>query len=139
MRLRHLVESGRAAVPLSQRHRALLYQGWDIWRLPKGQVALDRLNGRKFVLRDKSSGRQIELRPREASIVNWLHRTSMPGTSYHYAAIMATTVPELNGCQVAIVELLERLQREGFLRGVAAGDGGSPPSAQASTTPGDSA
>ncbi len=139
MRLRQLVESGRTAVPLSQRHRLLLYQGWDIWRLPKGQVALDRLSGRKFVLRDKSSGRQIELRPREASIVNWLHRTPMPGTSYHYAATMAATVPELNGCQVQIVELLERLQREGFLQCVAARDGGSPPSAQASTTPGDSA
>ncbi len=33
-RLQGLAESGRAAVALTRRHKALLYQGWDLWRMP---------------------------------------------------------------------------------------------------------
>jgi glycosyltransferase involved in cell wall biosynthesis len=117
-RMRHLVESGEIKVALSHRHRIMLNQGWDVWRIPQG-VEIVRLPGRRFRLRHRPSGRELEVRPREAAVVRGMLARPDSLTSWHHAVRLARSMPEVADDHPFIIETLERLQRDGFLDRVA--------------------
>lgn len=107
-----------AEATLSGRHRVLLNQNWEVWRMPPATVALAKLPGRRFRLTHKATGRSAELRPRDAEIARLLLAAPKPLTNCHYALMLAQTVPALNGDHALAVQTLERLQAEGFMEKV---------------------
>ena len=113
-RMQNLVESGEIEIALSRRHRIMLYQGWDVWRIPHG-LEIVRLPGRRFRLCHRPSGRDLELRPREAAVVRGMLAHPDALTSWHHAVRLARSVPEVANDHPFIIETLERLQRERFL------------------------
>jgi glycosyltransferase involved in cell wall biosynthesis len=133
-RLRQLAESGQAKVTLTRRHKALLNQNWDIWNMPRAAAVLTKLPGRRFRLRHARTGKEIELRPREAAIAKALLANSWALSSCHFALRLIDALPEVKDDPVTVVQTLERLQSEGFLERVTdaaqqiAGDAGGQPS-----------
>jgi glycosyltransferase involved in cell wall biosynthesis len=119
-RLQLFAESGRAKAALTPRHKVLLYQGWDIWRMPRDSVAVVKLAGRRFRLRHEPTGREIEARPREAAIAKAMQATSRALPTCHHALMLAQEVREVANDHVTIVQTLERFQREGLLERIAA-------------------
>jgi hypothetical protein len=113
-RLQGVVESGRARVVLTRRHKMLLNQGWDLWRMPPDSVAIQKLPGRRFRLQHRATGRGIEVRPREAAIARAI--MARPAlTLFHHAQMLRERVPEAADDAVAIIETLERFQAAGLL------------------------
>jgi hypothetical protein len=117
-RLRKFVEGGHAAAGFNARHKVLLYQDWDIWRMPPGSVTVEKLPGRRFAARRLRDGHQIELRPREAAIARVLSGGSPALVSMHHALALEARIPEVAGDHVTIVRTLELLRREGMLERV---------------------
>ena len=119
-RLRKLSESDQVRAELTDSHKTLLNQTWDVWRMPRGSTILTKLPGRRFRLRNMRTSREIEVRPREAAIAKALLGEMRAMTSGHYAVLIAETMPEIVDC-VTVVETIQRFQREGFLELVPAG------------------
>ncbi len=105
-------------IRLTNRHRVLLSQNWRVWRMPPGSATLSPLPGRRFQLRPTAGGRPIALRPREAAIARALLADPRPLCSAHRALELMQSAPDVGDDPVAIVETLERFQREGFLAAV---------------------
>lgn len=119
-------QSDMAGAALTRAHKVLLHQNWDIWRLPRGSAVLTKAAGRRFRFRHTASGREIDLRPREAAMAKALMAPLKPLASCHLALMLADTVPQIHGDHAAAIEFLGRLQREDFLERVASqGDRGS--------------
>jgi hypothetical protein len=114
-RLQRFAEAGRAKVTLTRGHKVLLYQGWDVWRLPRNAIAVVKMAGRRFRLRDQRTGREIEARPREAAIVQAMQAKPRAMPTCHHALMLAQEVREVANDHVTIVQTLERFQREGLL------------------------
>ncbi|MDB5422787.1 MAG: putative glycosyl transferase [Phenylobacterium sp.] len=115
-------------VTLTPRHRLLLDQDWDsCWRLPRNAVAIEKLPGRRVRLRRRETGKTLEVRPRDAAIVQALMNMPVAMLTCHLALMLADTVPEVGGDPATGLEALQRLQAQGFLDRVAFGDGGPPP------------
>lgn len=112
-RLRQFVEAGRASVTVAARHKTLLHQDWNLLYLSDQSATLTPLPGRRFALQ-RRDGRQIELRPREASIVRAM-MSAKAVTPFHHVLTLAASVPRLTDDHVAIAQTIQRLQREGFL------------------------
>ena len=123
-RLAAFAASEACPVRLTSRHNRLLRQGWDIWRIPPGAATLGRPAGRRVPLRLNRTGRVVELRPREAAIARALIAETRPLCSSHQAEWLARILPETGGDHVAILEVLERFQREGVLQPVDAAEVG---------------
>jgi hypothetical protein len=119
IRLREFVEAGKAQVALSARHKVLLNQGWDLWRIPPRSVTVEKRGGRRFVARRGADGSTLELRPREAEIVKLMAQGTAAIVSMHHALMLEPRIPDLAGDHVTIVRTIEMLQREGFLERVA--------------------
>jgi hypothetical protein len=117
-RLKRFVDSGEVQAILSARHKTLLNQGWDIWRMPAGSVTVTQQSGRRLVAHRARDGHQIELRPREALIVRRMNGAAALLTMHH-ALGLAGLLPELANDHVTIIRTLEMLQREGMLERVA--------------------
>jgi len=117
-RMQRLVESGEIKIALGHRRRVMLYQGWDVWRIPPG-LEITKLPGRRFRLRLPATGRELEVRPREAAMVRGMLARPDALTSWHHATRLARSVPEVADDHPFIIETLERLQRSGFLDRVA--------------------
>jgi len=115
-------------VTLTPRHRLLMDQAWDsCWRLPRNAVAIEKLPGRRFRLRRRETGKSLEVRPRDAAVVQALMNMPVAMVTCHLALMLADTVPEVGGDHATGLEALQRLQAQGFLDRVAFGDGGPPP------------
>lgn len=117
-RLATFAASEACPARLTSRHNRLLRQGWDIWRIPPGSATLGRAAGRRIPLRLNGAGRTIDLRPREAAIARALIAETRPLCSSHQAEWLARILPETGGDHVAILDILERFQREGVLQPV---------------------
>jgi glycosyltransferase involved in cell wall biosynthesis len=117
-RMQRLAESGEIEIALSHRHRIMLNQGWDIWRIAQ-DLEIRRLPGRRFRLHHRPSGRETEIRPREAAIARGMLSQPAALTSWHHAVRLARSVPEVANDHPFIIETLQRLQRDGFLDRVA--------------------
>ncbi len=119
-RLQQFSKSNEAKVSLTRGHKLLLDQSWDLWRMPRGSTILTKLPGRRFRLRHVPTGKEIEVRPREAAIANSLLGASHPMTSSHYAVLITEKMPEIVDDCVVVVETIQRFQREGVMELVSA-------------------
>jgi glycosyltransferase involved in cell wall biosynthesis len=118
LRLRQFAQSDHAKIALTQRHKLLLNQNWDIWSMPRNSAVLIKLPGRRFRLRHALSGKEIEVRPREAAIAKALMANPWALTPCHYALRLIEVMPEVKNDPVMVVQTLERFQRDGFLERV---------------------
>lgn len=114
LRLRQFA-TDRTTIKLTQRHQTLLNQNWKIWRMPPNSAMLTKVAGRRFRLRHRQAGKEIELRPREAAVARALISRSVAMTSCHLALLMTETIPEVGDDPALVVEALQRLQADGFL------------------------
>ncbi len=119
-RLQQFSKSDQVKVGPTHRHKILLDQSWDVWRMPRGSTILTKLPGRRFRLRHVPTGKEIEVRPREAAIANSLLGASHPMTSSHYAVLITEKMPEIVDDCVVVVETIQRFQREGVMELVSA-------------------
>jgi hypothetical protein len=117
-RLKTFAGSSRAKVALSDRHKIMLDQSWSILKMSRDVVSYTKLPGDNVRLRHAGSGREIDLSPREAGIAQTLSRASRPMASSHYALVMTETMPKVADDPVAVIEVIERLRRDGFLEDV---------------------
>ena len=122
-RLCQFSKSGDAKAVLSRRHKVLLEQSWDIVRMPADSVVLTKGPGRRVIIRHKASGKEIDLRPREAAIATLMMSASQPLTSCHHGLMIMQQRPDVADDPVVVVEAIELLRRNGFLE---AGDRNSP-------------
>jgi len=120
LRLRQFAKSDQVKASLTHRHKVLLDQSWDLWRMPPELMILTKLTGRRFRLRHVRTGKEIEVRPREAAIANSLLGASHAMTSSDYAVLITQTIPEIVDDCVAVVETIQLFQREGFMELVSA-------------------
>lgn len=118
-RLRDFAHSPQCQVKLTPQHKILLEQSWGVWRLSRHAVTLIKLPGRRVLLRHVGSGKEIEMRPREAAIARALMAVSQPLTACHYAGIL-TELPNVSDDHVLVVQTIDHLRREGFLEEVTA-------------------
>jgi hypothetical protein len=115
LRLQQFAASDQTKAALTSRHRILLNQNWQVWSLPRNTAFLTELPDRRFRLRDAQTGNEVELQPWEAAIAMALMAAPRPLTSFHYALLLTEAAKTTND-PVLIVQTIERLQREGFLR-----------------------
>ncbi len=125
-RLRALAETAPSPPPLTARHKMLLDQDWTVWSLPRSTVSIARFAGRRARLRHLPTGREIEMRPREALVAKAMVDSGKALTSCHWGLMLTGTAPPVADDPADVVDTVQRLQREGFLvafdRPAAAGD-----------------
>ena len=100
---------------VTSRHRALLKQNWDLWRLPPTSVDITKLNAREFRLVHRVTGKTLKLRPREAAMVEALRGISAPQALAHLAPHIIAAIGATPGERATIIETLERLRHAGIL------------------------
>src|ERR1700722_3858450 len=100
---------------ITSEHRILLEQDWNVWSMPANSVELATITARTHSLRHVATGRTLELGTRDATIATVLVAMGLSRAICHHALQIAAGVPALRDDHAAIVSVLERLRREGFL------------------------
>jgi glycosyltransferase involved in cell wall biosynthesis len=115
LRLRQFA-TGQANLKLTERHKTLLNQNWKIWRMPPKSAVLIKLGPQAYKLRHRITGSEIGLQPHEPAILRAIVAQPVELASAHYALLLTMqNAGELGDDPVPVVELLLRLQKEGFL------------------------
>jgi len=114
-RLREFAASAPRGVSITARHRRLLDQDWAILSLPRDSASIVRLESRRARLSHLTSGRAIELRPREAAIAHAMLASGKALTSCHWGLLLTETKPPVAEDPLDVVETVQKLQKAGFL------------------------
>ena len=114
-RLAALAERADIAPRVAARHRLFLRQDWTVWSVPRGSLELVRTGGRRVVVRHRASGRALELRPREAAVVETVMQAGGALAIVHHAKDVASRLTDTLGDLVFYVETLDRLRQAGLL------------------------
>ncbi len=114
-RLRAFAEAAPMKSLLTARHRMLLNQEWTLWRLPRGSVEIERSGGRRAHIRHVATGREIVLRPWEAAIATAMIESGQTLPSSHWGVFLTEAAEPAADDPADVVEVVEKLRREGFL------------------------
>ena len=106
---------------LNAEHRALLDQNWDLWAVPTGNIAQRKNGGRSVTLLNRSTGKMLDVRPREAAVVPLIETKSTARFIAHHATTATERAPTLFADQAEVIFLLERLRRAGVFMPVTPG------------------
>ncbi len=106
-------------VTLRPRHRVLLDQTWEVWRMPQGSVTVTSLGGRRMRARHVASGRQLDMGRREAELIRLLMASGRGLANLHAAIGLAPLASGFGGDHAAIAQALGRLQAAGLMEQVA--------------------
>ena len=117
-RLRDFAKSPSAKTTLSSRHKAILALDWKIWNLSRGSLVVTRLDGRRALVRHLASGRQIEVRPREAAVVKGLLENPGALATWNHAVAVERREPGVHD-HLVVIETLAKLRSAEFLLEVA--------------------
>ncbi len=111
-RLRALAQAlPRGAV--SERAWTLLDQDWRVWKLPRGSITMSKIDGRRVRLQQHATGRSLELRPREADVVNAVIDVGLGFPTHWFAQRIAK--PPATDDFVFIVRTVQKLARAGMM------------------------
>ena len=108
-----------AGVALRPRHRVLLEQTWDVWRMPAESVTVTAGSGRRRLARHVASGRELDIGPREAELVRQMMASGRGLANLHAALGLAPMIPGFGGDHAAVAQALGRLQAAGLMEKVA--------------------
>ena len=117
-RLREFSDSDQAKLALLPRHKKLLNQNWDVYRMPKEALSFTKFSDGQERMRDARTGKEILLPRREAAIARALMKVSRPMASGHYALVLTQTFPQITDDPAVIVDAIELFFREGILERV---------------------
>ena len=113
-RLGKLAERADVQCRLQTDHRKLLEQNWDLWALPRGSIEQRTKDGRRVTLRRRSTGKTLDVGPREAAVISLIESNDTARFLAHHASEVMARAPDLFDDQAEVVFLLDRFRHAGL-------------------------
>jgi len=100
-------------------HRRLLSQNWDVWALARGSIEQSGSAGGNVTLRHRTTGKTLDVRPREAAVIALIERDDEARFLAHHATEAMARAPDHFADHAEVIFLLERFRRAGLLTRIA--------------------
>jgi hypothetical protein len=113
-RLRELADT-TPGLDLSDAHRTLLDQSWDLWRFPGGEILIESRDADGVQVRHMPSGRRFRMNEGLTRIARLLAAFSEPMTRERFALRITDQIAELRDRHLEVLGILATLAENGLL------------------------